>query len=452
MVLSSSFLRQVGICTLKIGQKSLLLLIMNYRIYPPDELLQTTVDLPLSKSVSNRALIIGALSQESIIPQPLAECSDTIVMLRALQSTDELINVADAGTAMRFLTAYFACQDGRTVTIDGTERMRQRPIGPLVDALRNCGAEIEYLGKEGFPPLLIHGKELQGGDISIDATISSQFISALLMIAPKMTNGLRLTLIGEVASLPYIDLTLSMMQSAGAIAERTVDVVEVSPGLYTSADRLKAEKDWSAAAFWYEIEALTCGFTTLTGLDINSRQPDHRAIEIFSQLGVNTEEGEDSPEDIDLTGSPDVSPRLIADMSSTPDLVPAVAVTCAMNGVPFQLSGLESLKIKECDRFDALATELLKVGVVIENTDNHTMSWDGERRPIMELPVFDTYGDHRMAMALAPVSTYIPGIVIRDIEVVKKSYPTFWTDLQQAGFTLIDADNEINPNTPDTEQ
>ena len=188
MVLSSSFLRQVGICALKIGQKSLLLLIMNYRIYPPDELLQTTVDLPLSKSVSNRALIIGALSQESTIPQPLAKCSDTTVMLSALQSTDELINVADAGTAMRFLTAYFACQDGRTVTIDGTERMRQRPIGPLVDALRNCGAEIEYLGKEGFPPLLIHGKELQGGDISIDATISSQFISALLMIAPKMTN------------------------------------------------------------------------------------------------------------------------------------------------------------------------------------------------------------------------------------------------------------------------
>ena len=203
---------------------------MNYRIYPPEELLQTTIDLPLSKSVSNRALIIGALSQESTIPQPLAKCSDTTVMLSALQSTDELINVADAGTAMRFLTAYFACQDGRTVTIDGTERMRLRPIGPLVDALRNCGAEIEYLAEEGFPPLLIHGKELQGGDISIDATISSQFISALLMIAPKMTNGLRLTLIGEVASLPYIDLTLSMMQTAGAIAERTVYVVELSPG------------------------------------------------------------------------------------------------------------------------------------------------------------------------------------------------------------------------------
>lgn len=425
---------------------------MNYRIYPPEELLQTTIDLPLSKSVSNRALIIGALSQESTIPQPLAKCSDTTVMLSALQSTDELINVADAGTAMRFLTAYFACQDGRTVTIDGTERMRLRPIGPLVDALRNCGAEIEYLAEEGFPPLKISGKKLNGGDISIDATISSQFISALLMIAPKMANGLRLTLIGEVASLPYIDLTLSMMQTAGAIAERTVDVVEVSSGSYTRADKLKAEKDWSAAAFWYEIEALTCGFTTLTGLDINSRQPDHRAIEIFSQLGVNTEEGEDSPEDIDLSGSPDVSPRLIADMSSTPDLVPAVTVTCAMNSVPFQLSGLESLKIKECDRFDALATEMLKVGVVIENTGNHTMSWDGQRRPIMELPVFDTYGDHRMAMALAPVSTYIPGIVIRNIEVVKKSYPTFWTDLQQAGFTLIDADNEINPNTPDTEQ
>lgn len=424
---------------------------MNYRIYPPEELLQATIDLPLSKSVSNRALIIGALAPETTIPQPLAECSDTAVMLRALQSTDQQINAADAGTAMRFLTAYFACQEGRTVTLDGTERMRRRPIGPLVDALRNCGAEIEYAGEEGFPPLTIHGKQLQGGDISIDATISSQFISALLMIAPRMTDGLRLTLVGEVASLPYIDLTLSMMQIAGATAERTVDVVEVASGAYTSAGKLKAEKDWSAAAFWYEIEALTCGFTTLTGLDINSRQPDHRAIEIFSQLGVSTEEGENSPEDVDLAGSPDVSPRLIADMSSTPDLVPAVAVTCAMNGVPFQLSGLESLKIKECDRFEALATELQKVGVVIENTDNHTMSWDGRRRPILELPVFDTYSDHRMAMALAPVSIYMPGIVVRDIDVVTKSYPSFWEDLQTAGFTVVDAEVEIEIDNSDTE-
>lgn len=424
---------------------------MNYRIYPPEELLQATIDLPLSKSVSNRALIIGALAPETTIPQPLAKCSDTAVMLRALESTDNLIDVADAGTAMRFLTAFFACQEDRTVTLDGTDRMRRRPIGPLVEALRSCGAEIEYAGEEGFPPLIIRGKKLQGGDVSIDATVSSQFISALLMIAPKMTDGLRLTLVGEAASLPYIDLTLSMMQTAGAAAERTVDLVEVASGAYTCAEKLKAEKDWSAAAFWYEIEALTCGFTTLTGLDINSRQPDHRAIEIFRQLGVNTEEGEDSPEDVDLAGSPDVSPRLIADMSSTPDLVPAVAVTCAMNGVPFQLSGLESLKIKECDRFSALATELTKVGVVIENTGDHTMSWDGRRRPILALPEFDTYGDHRMAMALAPVSTYIPGIVIRDIEVVGKSYPTFWNDLQQAGFTIVDADAEIETDNSETE-
>lgn len=373
---------------------------------------------------------------ERIIPQPLAQCSDTAVMLHALDSTDSVINAADAGTAMRFLTAYFACQEGRTVTIDGTERMRRRPIGPLVEALRHCGAEIDYAGEEGFPPLTIKGKQLCGGEISIDATISSQFISALLMIAPRMTNGLRLSLVGEAASLPYIDLTLSMMQLAGADAERIVNIINVTPGTYTNATQLKAEKDWSAAAFWYEIEALTCGFTTLSGLDINSHQPDRRAVEIFTQLGVTTSEGEESPEDIDLAGAPDVSPRLTADMSATPDLVPAVAITCAMNGVPFRLSGLESLKIKECDRFSALATELLKVGVEVENVDNHTMIWDGRRRPILELPEFDTYGDHRMAMALAPVATYIPGIVIRNIEVVGKSYPTFWDHLQQAGFTI----------------
>ena len=424
---------------------------MNYRIYPPEDLLQTTVDLPLSKSVSNRALIIGALAPERTIPQPLAECSDTAVMLREIQSTEDKVYTADAGTAMRFLTAYFACQDGRSVIIDGTERMRRRPIGPLVEALRSCGARIEYVAEEGYPPLSINGKKLQGGAISIDATISSQFISALLMIAPLMTNGLRLTLVGEAASLPYIDLTLSMMQLAGANAERTVDIIEVSPGAYTCADKLKAEKDWSAAAFWYEIEALTCGFTTLTGLDVNSRQPDRRAIEIFEALGVTTSEGEESAEDVDLAGSPDVAPRLVADMSSTPDLVPAVVVTCAMNGIPFQLSGLESLKIKECDRFDALSKELIKVGVVTENIDNHTMTWDGRRRPIMELPVFDTYSDHRMAMALASVSTYIPGIVIKDAGVVKKSYPTFWEDLQQAGFTIEDADKEIENYNIDNE-
>ncbi len=413
---------------------------MNYRIYPPQDILQATVDLPLSKSVSNRAIMIGALASPQVVPQPLADCSDTRVMLAAVNSSDETVDVADAGTAMRFLTAWFACRPGRTVRLVGTERMCNRPIGPLVEALRQCGAQIDYLGNEGFPPLLIHGQQLTGGDIRIDATISSQFISALLMIAPLMADGVRLTLDGDAASLPYIDLTLSMMNRAGASAERTVDLIEVAPGGYRDAEALKAEKDWSAAAFWYEIEALTCGFLTLTGLDLGSRQPDRRAVDIFADLGVATSEGEDSLEDVDLAGSPDSSPRLTVDLAATPDLAPAVIVTCAMNGVPFNISGLHSLKIKECDRMAALADELLKIGVVTEIVGDHTMIWDGRRRPVLEIPQFETYNDHRMAMALAPVCAYIPGIVIKDAGVVGKSYPSFWDDLRSAGFTVVDAD------------
>lgn len=415
---------------------------MNYKIYPPDGILEATVGIPLSKSVSNRALIINALTKDAAPLAALARCSDTEVMQRALADSDATaVDARDAGTAMRFLAAYFASRPGRSVTIDGTERMRQRPIGPLVDSLRSLGADIEYAGIEGFPPLKINGRTLNGGAIEIDATISSQFISALLMVAPTMTRGLELRLKGEAASLPYIDLTLDMMARAGIDCERTVDVVTVSPGEY-SAETLPAEGDWSAAAFWYEIVALTGGFLTIEGLDASSRQPDRRTIELFEALGATTEEGEEEGT-LDLSGSPDVSPRLVADLSSTPDLAPAVAVTCGMVGVPFRLTGLRSLRIKETDRLSALATELEKIGVVTEITGDHTLEWDGRRRPLIEVPVFDTYNDHRMAMALAPVATYIPGIVVRDAEVVAKSYPEYWDHLREAGFELTDADSPV---------
>ncbi len=414
---------------------------MNYRIYPPEDILQATVTMPLSKSVSNRALIIRALTDNPAPPAPLADCIDTRTMQRAIGSADEHINIGDAGTAMRFLTAYYATREGRVTLLDGSERMRQRPIAPLVGALRQCGADIEYAGEEGFPPLRITGRHLTGGDMSIDATVSSQFISALLMIAPLMAGGLRLQLDGEPASLPYIDLTIDMMRRAGAEAERYNDLITVAPGAYDPAVTLPAEGDWSAASYWYEIEAITGGFLTLKGLNADSRQPDRRTISLFGALGAVTAPGEEDPADLDLTGSPDVSPRLTADLSATPDLTPAVAVTCAMIGVPFRLTGLQSLRIKECDRIAAIAAELLKIGVVTETIGDHTLTWDGRRRPIAELPVFDTYGDHRMAMALAPVSIYLPGIVVRDAGVASKSYPEFWDDLRQAGFEVTDADS-----------
>lgn len=340
---------------------------MDLRIFPPDELLQTDVGLPLSKSISARALILDAMAGGTV-PFVVADCDDTVAMRCALADNEaDEVNIGAAGTAMRFLTAYFATRAGRTVRLDGSERMRHRPIGALVDALRSCGASIDYLGEEGYPPLLIHGARLAGGEVEIDATVSSQFISALLMAAPAMTDGLRLTLVGEPASEPYLRMTLGMMRRWGAEAERQANIITVAPGSYHTPDNFEVEADWSAASYWYEIEALTSGWVTLRGLDASgaSLQGDSRCMELFTGLGVETQpEGEEGG--TDLVASPDVTPRFIADMSATPDLVQTVAVSCAMLGVPFRLTGVASLRIKETDRIDALRRELLKVGVVME--------------------------------------------------------------------------------------
>lgn len=420
---------------------------MNYKIYPPDGITEADVAMPLSKSVSNRQLIISALTPGGSTIQQLADCSDTHVLQEALSSTESTIDCRDAGTAMRFLTAYFAAIPGREVTLTGTDRMLRRPIGPLVDALRQCGAEISYLGEEGFPPLRITGRQLKADNLQIDSTISSQFISAMLMIAPLMSGGLSLRLDGEPVSLPYIDLTLSLMKKAGIDCERAGSDIEVAESAY-SPTTFTAEGDWSAAAFWLEIEALTGGFITLRGLQPDSAQPDRRALEIFGALGAVIDPDPDEPVDngIQFVGSPDVSPRLTCDLSANPDLAPAVAVTCAMIGVPFTLTGLESLVIKESDRLTAISDELKKIGVVCERIANHTLQWEGRRMPIMERPDFETYDDHRIAMALAPVAVYIPGIIIRNADVVSKSYPDYWNDLIAAGFTLADAD-QPDPET-----
>lgn len=427
---------------------------MDLRILPPDEILQARITLPLSKSVSNRALIISALTPGSPAPSAVAECRDTDAMLAALSSSSSEINIGAAGTAMRFLTAFFAAAPdhrGLTIILDGTERMRRRPIGPLVDALRALGAEIEYAGEEGFPPLRITGRELRGGKIDIPADVSSQYISALLMIAPVMTDGMTLTLTGRIMSEPYIRMTLAMMTRCGAEAEMRGNVITVAPRGYTPGASLPAEADWSAAAFWYEIDALTAGWVTLAGgLAPDSIQGDRAAAKLFERFGVTTSFDDlDDPEaDAELSANPELAPRFDADLSANPDLAQALIVTAAMLGLPFNVSGLASLRIKETDRIEALRRELLKVGVVVEieetgfaDTADIVMSWDGTRRPIFELPVFDTYDDHRMAMALAPAAIYIPGIIIRQAEVVEKSYPGFWDDLRSAGFTL----EEVEP-------
>lgn len=403
-------------------------------------MLETRVSLPLSKSISNRALIINALTDSALPLKKVAKCDDTDVMVVALSSDEACVNIGAAGTAMRFLTAYFSSRQGREIVIDGTERMRHRPIAVLVDALRACGATIEYVGEDGYPPLRISGKKLQGGKITLSASVSSQYISALLMIAPTMEQGLSLTLEGDIISRPYIMMTLSMMHQWGVKSEFIGNTIAIAPQKYIPVD-FEVEADWSAASYWYEIAALSSGDVSLHGLSRQSVQGDSEVSKYFEKLGINTHFNDGI---VELEPSPDLSPRLNIDLSDQPDLAQTIVVTSCMLGIPFHITGLSTLKIKETDRLEALRTELLKLGVKLTIERESELIWDGSRRPVYEFPVIDTYEDHRMAMAFAPVSLFVRGIVINNIEVVSKSYPDYWQHLQEAGFKFqeVVAENE----------
>lgn len=402
-------------------------------------MLETQVSLPLSKSISNRALVINALTDGALPLKKVAKCDDTDVMVAALSSDEACVNIGAAGTAMRFLTAYYSSQPEREIVIDGTERMRHRPIAVLVDALRACGATIEYVGEECYPPLRISGKKLHGGDITLSASVSSQYISALLMIAPTMEQGLRLTLEGDIISRPYIMMTLSMMRQWGVESEFVGNIITIAPQKYAPID-FEVEADWSAASYWYEIAALSSGDVSIQGLNSRSVQGDSEILKYFEGLGINTHFNDEM---VELEPSPDLVPRLNLDLSDQPDLAQTIVVTSCMLGIPFHITGLSTLKIKETDRLEALRTEMLKLGMVLTIERDSELIWDGTRRPIYEFPVIDTYEDHRMAMAFAPVSIFIPGIVINNIEVVSKSYPDYWQHLQDAGFKFQE-DIEVN--------
>lgn len=416
---------------------------MQYKITAPTTL-NSNIDLPASKSISNRALIIHALSHGDIMPRNLSDCDDTEVMLKALRDMPEVIDIKAAGTAMRFLTAFLAVE-GKEHVITGTERMKHRPIGTLVDALRYLGADIAYEGEEGFPPLRIKGKPLNGGQLEIRGDISSQYISALLMIGPVLRNGLELKMTGNIISRPYIDLTLWMMREFGADADWSeVDTVTVKPKPYTQHDYF-IESDWSAASYWYEILALTEDPEStffLNGLMDGSKQGDSVVRYIFSLLGVKSafnDKAENVPTTVKLRKVNTRMPRLDYDFVSSPDLAQTVTVACTMLGIPFRFTGLASLKIKETDRIEALKQELLKLGYVLRDENDDTLIWNGERcTPSLE-PI-DTYEDHRMAMAFAPAAIKFPGLRINNPSVVSKSYPSFWDSLRSIGFTIEESE------------
>lgn len=400
-----------------------------------------TVDLPASKSISNRALIIHALSGGSTLPENLSDCDDTSVIIDALRTMPEEINIKAAGTAMRFMTAYLSVTPG-THILTGTERMKHRPIGILVDALRMLGANIEYIGEEGYPPIRITGSTLKGGLLEIHGNVSSQYISALLMIGPMLKDGLTLRLLDHIISRPYIDLTLWMMGEFGAEAEWTsADTITVNPKPYKSRDYF-IENDWSGASYWYEILALNDDPESeirLTGLMDGSKQGDSITRYIFSLLGVKTKlqsKKAGIPQTITLKKNGHCVPKLEYDFVNCPDLAQTFVVACAAMNIPFHFTGLSTLKIKETDRIEALKTEMRKLGYVVKDIDGSELLWDGERcEPSLEQGI-DTYEDHRMALAFAPYAMKHNGLVINNPQVVTKSYPHYWDHLRQAGFKV----------------
>ena len=425
---------------------------MDLRIYPPEEIIDTEVSLPLSKSIANRLMAIDAIASggEADFAPLSAISDDTRAMAAALRVRSGLVDVGAAGTAMRFLTAYFAALPGADVTIDGTERMRRRPIAPLVDALRTLGAEIEYKGEEGFPPLAIKGAALRGGALEMDATVSSQFLSAILMVAPGFDTPLSLRFRGVPASESYLKMTVALMRSRGIDVDMTPQGITVGLGKYTPApDAHDIEPDWSAASFWYEIAAISAGWVRLPGLRSPSIQGDSVCASLFVRLGVVTEFEDGGAQ---LSASPETWSRVEADMSDCPDLVLPLAVTCCLLSVPFRFTGVESLHIKECDRVEALMAELRRLTYVLYTEGSGIIGWEGRRAPVGEAAEIATYADHRMAMAFAPAALFYPGIVIRDAEVVSKSYPRVWDDLRAAGFMVLDAADPIPVLEEDNQQ
>ncbi|MDR0542845.1 MAG: 3-phosphoshikimate 1-carboxyvinyltransferase [Dysgonamonadaceae bacterium] len=394
---------------------------MIYTLQAPSAI-RAKIRLPASKSISNRVLILNALSHSPYPVENLSDSDDTKVLCKALQSSGSDFDIGAAGTSMRFLAARLALSfepvskfQSSQYTITGTHRMKNRPIGLLVDALRQCGAEIEYLEKEGFPPLLIRGKQLQGGTIVLNGSVSSQYISALLMIAPCMEKGLALHLQGAVISKPYILMTLGLMEKFGVKAQWKSSVIEIKPQQYIPCP-FRVESDWSAASYWYEIRALAPENSQieLIGLDKNSLQGDAKADDLFRLLNG----------------------RFHYDFINEPDLAQTLAVTCCLLNIPFRFTGLQSLRIKETDRLSALQTELRKLGYVIQIEEDSILKWMGDRCESEPRPIIATYEDHRMAMSFAPACLKTGEIRIADPEVVSKSYPAYWNDLAAAGFII----------------
>ena len=413
----------------------------------PTTTLNASIHLPASKSISNRALILNAVTGNSTSIHNLSEADDTVLMQFVLLSNETTFNLKNAGTCMRFLTAYFAAKSGKEVTLLCDERMEQRPIHSLVDALRQLGAHITYLNNEGFPPLSIKGKQLSGGSIRMNASESSQFTSALMMIAPLLKEPLTIQLQGEISSEPYLQMTAAVMNMFGL--KTTIDLPHIHLTSQLShltpiaiGAHILIEPDWSAASYWYEMVALsTEAEIHLPGLTLNSLQGDAIIAQHMKWFGVETTET-DSGIVLTKTTTLKQEQNLILDLTHCPDLAPALAVTAAACNSNTILTGLKNLAIKESNRLLALHTELTKLGFDITITADELCVKERPQSAVsgsqLSIPnsQISTHGDHRLAMAFAPLALVFPSISIEQPEVVEKSYPHFWEDLKTVGFTI----------------
>ncbi|WP_396192883.1 3-phosphoshikimate 1-carboxyvinyltransferase [Flavobacterium sp.] len=398
---------------------------------------QSSINITGSKSETNRLLLLQAL-YPNLTLENTSNSDDSDVMFEALQNSQhetrnpKLIDVHHAGTAMRFLTAFFAIQEGKEVVLTGSSRMKERPIKILVEALKQLGAEISYEENEGFPPIKIIGKKLTQSKVSLPANVSSQYISALLLIAPKLENGLELTLEGEITSVPYIKMTLQLLNEIGVKTSFIENVISVKPTAYNlQPTTLMIESDWSSASYWYSIVALSEIGTqvTLSSYKKDSLQGDSSLVEIYKNFGIETI-FENNSITISKINSHNPQPKTY-NLKSSPDIAQTIAVTSFGLGIGCHLTGLHTLKIKETDRLEALKIELSKLGATISVT-NDSLTIEQSNNLNSNIAIA-TYQDHRMAMAFAPLALKVP-IIINDAEVVSKSYPTFWDDLKNVGF------------------
>jgi 3-phosphoshikimate 1-carboxyvinyltransferase len=400
------------------------------KVFHSTKNIHTSILLPASKSESNRVLIINELCEQPCQLTNLSEARDTQTMMHLLASTDLTLDVLDAGTTMRFLTAYCTVKNRETV-LTGTARMCERPIALLVDALRELGADIEYIKNEGFPPIHIKGFNIKKNTLAIRGDVSSQYISALLMIAPTLPQGLHLELVGKVASVPYILMTLQLMENFGVKSEWVENMISVKPQKYHAATYM-VESDWSGSSYWYSVASLMYeGEIKLLGLKKDSLQGDAAIVQIMEKLGVSTVFQTDGV----LLKKTKTEKIFEWDFTHCPDLAQTVAVVCAAKGVETKMTGLESLKIKETDRLIAIRDELAKFGVKAQDVDNSILFISPQT---MQAPseMVKTYKDHRMAMAFAPLGLLFE-VEIEKPEVVEKSYPRFWEDLAKGGFQVI---------------